>query len=74
MIRNKGWVSCAGSSLFDWYEAPSLYCVHVYPQVHPKRNRYFMIQDSDSCFNLNGDEEAWYYGRVDDITICQNDN
>lgn len=71
MIRDKGWVSCIDEDLFDWYETPSLYCVHVYPQIHPKRNRYFMIQDSDSCFNLVGDEEFWTYERVYDIKKCQ---
>jgi hypothetical protein len=74
VIRNKGWVSCAATSLFDWYDAPSLYCVHVYPQTHPKRNRYFMIQDSDSCFSLYGDEEVWTYERTNDVDKCKNDS
>jgi hypothetical protein len=73
VIRDKGWITCTEKSMFDWYQAPSLYCVHVYPQTHPKRNRYFVIQDSDSCFRLEGDEESWTYERVDDVSFCQKD-
>ena len=73
MIRNKGWVDCGGKNLFDWYEASSLYYVHMYSQLYPKRNRYFWIQDSDSCFSLYGDEIGWTFERVDDVTKCQKD-
>lgn len=71
VIRNKGWVNCASPHIFDWYEAPSWYCVHLYPQLRPKDNRYQEVKDRDSCFELHGNEFSWTFNEVKALTDCQ---
>ncbi|CAG8738007.1 44016_t:CDS:1, partial [Gigaspora margarita] len=56
--------------IFSWYEAPSLYCVHVYPQLYPDRNRYQEVYNRDSCFGLCGDELSWSFD-PQNMTYCQ---
>ena len=73
MIHDKGWITYTEKSMFDWYQVLSLYCVYVYLQTYPKRNRYFIIQDSDLYFRLEGDKESWTYERVDNVSFYQKD-
>ncbi|CAG8688559.1 13834_t:CDS:2, partial [Funneliformis mosseae] len=61
VIRNKGRVNCASQHILDWYDAPSVYCVHLNPQLHPKDNRYKYVQNADSCFELRGNEISWSF-------------
>ncbi|CAB4433644.1 unnamed protein product [Rhizophagus irregularis] len=71
VIRDKGLVNCAKQHIFDWYEAPSLYCVHLYPQLRPKDNRYKEVKDRDSCFELYGNEFSWSFHEKDSLLDCQ---
>lgn len=76
-IRDAGMKDCDGVvgdpsyPLFYWEEAPDLYCVHVYPQTHPRRDRYYQYFKSNSCMILGGDEENWHYDQTD-ISNCMN--
>ncbi len=67
-IRDAGKKSCSffdSEVLFNWKEAPDLYCVHVYPQTHPPRNQYFEYRSTNSCMTLSGDEENWHFEQTD---------
>lgn len=76
MIRDAGLKNCDGSIggsdvWFYWEEAPDTYCVHVYPETHPLRNRYHGYQKTNSCMILGGDEENWHFDETD-MSNCLN--
>ncbi|CAG8683792.1 10166_t:CDS:1, partial [Gigaspora rosea] len=71
VLRDPGFKSCDSKNmLYSWNEAPSLYCVHAYPQIHPQRNRYQEVYNSDSCFGIYGGEEDWSFD-PQDMKYCQ---
>ncbi|GES84139.1 hypothetical protein GLOIN_2v1735201 [Rhizophagus clarus] len=70
VLRDAGIKDCGdvfhGSDVwFYWEQAPDLYCVHVYPQTHPPRNRYQQFYKTDSCMILGGNEENWHFDQTD---------
>ncbi|RIA89498.1 hypothetical protein C1645_850873 [Glomus cerebriforme] len=44
---------------FKWYDAPSVFCVHAYPQLFPKRNRYISYTNVNACLEVDGNEFDW---------------
>ncbi|CAB4383160.1 unnamed protein product [Rhizophagus irregularis] len=76
VIRDAGKRSCSFFDppvFFNWEDAPDLYCVHLYPQTHPPRNRYFGYRSTDSCMILAGDEETWHFEQRD-VANCIKDS
>nr|AMJ52419.1 hypothetical protein [Rhizophagus clarus] len=64
-IKDCGDVFHSSDVWFYWEQAPDLYCVHVYPQTHPPRNRYQQFYKTDSCMILGGNEENWHFDQTD---------
>ncbi|CAG8491719.1 7825_t:CDS:2 [Diversispora eburnea] len=55
VLRDAGRKDCNQAKIFEWDEAPDIYCLHVYPITKPKDNRYIMVTKNDSCIDVCGD-------------------
>uniref|UniRef100_A0A1D1YJV6 Defensin n=1 Tax=Anthurium amnicola TaxID=1678845 RepID=A0A1D1YJV6_9ARAE len=60
VLFDEGFRDCSrGNYLFQWYDAPSLYCVHAYPQIEPKTNRYIQYTNVNACLEIEGSELSY---------------